>query len=323
MYVKPLRLGSLKLKNNIAFSPLAGCSDLPFRRLINHFRPALYFTEMVKIDALTRHDKGTYRILSYTSDMHPIGAQIVGSKPTLAKEAAKIIEDLGFDVIDLNCGCPVDKVTRDCSGSGLLKTPLLIGEILSEMIASVKIPVTVKIRIGWDDKQIVAPQVTKIAEQAGAKAIFVHGRTREQGYKGISNRSLIKACVDAKKEILVFGNGDIFDTKSAKDMFDTTGCDGILISRGTLGHPWIASLIEAELSNSTFDHSIDDDFIKSLLKLHLSYSKAFNDDRKTMIDMRKVTTWSYKNHPKIARFRDQVNQAKTLQELEALINKGS
>ncbi len=319
-FIKPLQIGTLKLKNNIAFSPLAGCTDLPYRRVVNLYRPALFFCEMVKMDALTRHDKGTYRILSYTHDMHPIGAQIVGSKPKLAREAAKIIEDLGFDIIDLNCGCPVDKVTKDCGGSGLLKQPNLIGEILSEMLSVVKIPVTCKIRVGWDDQNIVAPQVTRIAEEAGAKAIFVHGRTREQGYKGLANRQLIKACVDARKVMPVFGNGDIFDTESAKDMFVTTGCDGILISRGTLGAPWIASLIEAELSGGNFAHPIDDDFIKDLLEKHFAYSKSFNDDRKTLVDMRKVTTWSYKTRPQIAEFRDRVNEAKTLDQLTALIN---
>lgn len=308
------------LKNNIAFSPLAGCSDLPFRRLVNLFRPSLYFCEMVKVDALARHDKGTYRILSYTNDMHPIGAQICGSKPKLAKEAAKIIEDLGFDVVDLNCGCPVDKVTKDNSGSGLLKQPNLIGEILSEMVAAVKIPVTVKIRVGWTDKEIVAPKITKIAEEAGAKAIFVHGRTREQGYKGVANRGLIKSCVDVKKDILVFGNGDIFDAESAKDMFVTTGCDGVLVSRGTLGAPWIAELIEAELKSESFPHPIDGPFMHGLLKKHLEFSKSFNDDRKAMIDMRKIATWTFKKNPGMAQFREKLNRAKSLPEMEALID---
>ncbi len=318
-WIKPLKLGSVTLKNNIAFSPLAGCSDLPFRRLVNLFRPSLYFCEMVKIDALIRHDKGTYRILSYTPDMHPIGAQICGSNPKLAKEAAKIVEDLGFDVVDLNCGCPVDKVTKDNSGSGLLKSPQLIGEILNEMVNAVKIPVTVKIRVGWDDQAIVAPQVTKIAEEAGAKAIFVHGRTRQQAYKGVANRQLIKDCVDVKKEILVFGNGDIFDTESALDMFETTKCDGILVSRGTLGAPWISELIESNLGGKPFSHEINGDFLRNFLKMHLEYSKSFNDDKRTMIDMRKVATWTFRNEPRMAQFREKLNKAKSLVEVEEII----
>lgn len=319
-YIKPLQIGSLKLKNNIAFSPLAGCSDLPFRKLVNLFRPSLYFCEMVKMDALVRHDRGTYRILSYSGDMHPIGAQICGSNPKLAGQSAKIIEDLGFDVVDLNCGCPVDKVTKDNSGSGLLKTPKLIGDIIAEMVAAVKIPVTVKIRVGWDDNEIVGPQITQIAEEAGAKAISIHGRTREQAYRGLANRDLIKSCVDVKKDIVVFGNGDIFDPESARDMFEKTGCDGILVSRGTLGVPWIAEMIEAELMGDEFAHKVDGPFMHALLKKHLEFSKSFNDDRKAMIDMRKVATWTFKKNPGMAEFRNKLNKAKSLAEMEALID---
>src|ERR1700676_2979243 len=157
---KPLQLGSLNLSHRIFYAPLAGCSDFPFRKMSAMYRPGLMYCEMVKMDALVRYDAGTFHILDYSADMHPIGAQICGSKPSLAGQAAKIIEDLGFDVVDLNCGCPVDKVTKDGSGSGMLKTPELIGEVIANMVAMVKIPVTVKIRAGWDDDSINAAQIT-------------------------------------------------------------------------------------------------------------------------------------------------------------------
>src|SRR3989338_6024224 len=144
--IKQLKLGKLHLSSNILYATLAGCSDYPFRKMSALFKPALMFTEMVKMDALVRHDMGTYRLLSYSPDMRPIGAQLCGSKLDFVKESARIIEDLGFDVVDLNCGCPVDKVTKDGSGSGLLKTPEKIGDILSAMVSAVSIPVTVKIR---------------------------------------------------------------------------------------------------------------------------------------------------------------------------------
>src|SRR5689334_17740332 len=172
---RPFQLGSLVLPSNIFCAPLAGCSDLAFRRMTAQYKPGLMFCEMVKMDALIRNDPHTYRLLDYEAHMHPIGGQLCGSKLHLAAPCAKIIEDLGFDVVDLNCGCPVDKVTKDGSGSGLLKNPELIGEIICEMVAAVRIPVTVKIRAGWDMQSINAPQITKIAEEAGAKAICIHG----------------------------------------------------------------------------------------------------------------------------------------------------
>jgi tRNA-dihydrouridine synthase B len=148
-YLKiPFQLGNITLPNNIFYAPLAGCSDFPFRKMSAKYRPGLMYCEMVKMDALIRHDQNTFHILDYDPSMHPIGGQICGSKPEIAGQAAKIIEDLGFDVVDLNCGCPVDKVTKDGSGSGMLKTPELIGEVLANMVAAVKIPVTVKIRAG-------------------------------------------------------------------------------------------------------------------------------------------------------------------------------
>ncbi len=219
----PLQLGSLKLPNRVIYSPLAGCSDLPFRRMAAKFRPGLIYCEMVKLEALTRGDPHTFHLLDYESDMHPIGAQVCGAKPGLAAEAARIIEDLGFDVVDLNCGCPVDKVTKDGSGSGMLKNPELIGEVIANMVAAVQIPVTVKIRAGWDDNSITAATITQIAEKAGAKAIAIHGRTREQAYRGPANWDHIKACKEVAKEIYVFGNGDVFDAEAGLNMFSQTG----------------------------------------------------------------------------------------------------
>ena len=239
MKKNPFRVGSAALPNNILYAPLAGCSDLPYRQMACKWRPGIVYCEMVKMDALVRHDPGTYRLLDYTLNMHPIGAQLCGSKPTLVKTAARIIEDLGFDVLDLNCGCPVDKVTKDGSGSGMLRTPDLIGEMIAEMVAAVKIPVTVKIRAGWDDEHINAAQITQIAERAGAKAITIHGRTRAQAYKGPANWDHIRDCKRAAKDILVIGNGDVFDAESAANMFSYTGCDGVLVARGTMGRPWI------------------------------------------------------------------------------------
>lgn len=318
-FVRPIKIGPLELSSNIAYSPLAGCSDLPFRQMGNLFRPGLFFCEMVKMDALVRNDPGTYRLLDYTKEMHPIGAQICGSHPKMAKESAKIIEDLGFDLIDLNCGCPVDKVTKDKSGSGLLKTPTLIGEILNEMVSSVSIPVTLKIRTGWDEENIVAPLVTQIGEAAGASAIFVHGRTRSQAYRGLANRNHIKECVEARKQIPVFGNGDIFCPESAKDMFIKTNCDGILIGRGTLGSPWIfKEVAEALQQNKSFPKS--GSFYKEMLLQHFYFVKAYQHEKKAIVDMRRVGCWYLKGTSVSKTLRELLNRAKSLDEIEELIH---
>lgn len=316
---RPFAFGPITLPSNIFYAPLAGCSDLPFRQMVQAYRPGLYFCEMVKIEAVVRHDPHTARFLDYTPDMHPIGAQICGSKPRLAKEAAKMIEDLGFDVIDLNCGCPVDKVVKDGSGSGLLKNPELIGEILSEMVHAVRIPVSVKIRAGWDEKQINAVEILRIAEQAGATAITIHGRTRQQGYAGKADWDIIGECKRAAVRIIVIGNGDVVDGASAEQLFTQTGCDGILVARGTLGQPWIAKDIERHfLQKPPIKRSAEDVRLKMLE--HFQKILSYQNDRQSLLDMRRVGCWYLKLLSKAKSLRIQLNQAKDLQEMMALFN---
>lgn len=226
--------------------------------------------------------------------MHPLGAQICGSKPAMAAEAAKIIEDLGFDCIDLNCGCPVDKVTKDGSGSGLLRKPELIGEILSKITAAVRIPVSVKIRSGWDEHHINAPAITRIAEEAGATAITVHGRTRKQAYQGRADWSVIRECKEAARQILVFGNGDIFDASSAERIFAETLCDGILLARGMLGRPWIVEDIYRRLSGEPPLCRTGRDVRTNLLS-HFQLIMQVQPDRQAVLDMRRVGCWFLKN----------------------------
>ena len=210
----PLSFGSLNLPSPILYAPLAGCSDLPYRLMSCKYRPGLVYCEMVKIDALVRHDSHTYRLLDYTPGMHPIGAQICGSKPKMAADAARIIESLGFDVIDFNCGCPVDKVTKDGSGSGMLKNPQLIGEVLSNVIAAVNIPVTVKIELDGMSSRLTQRRSLRSLNQRGPKP---SRSTGGQGRKGIKacNWDYIREAKEAANQILVIGNGDVFDAKSA------------------------------------------------------------------------------------------------------------
>lgn len=315
---KPLKLGNLNLPHRVFYAPLAGCSDFPFRKMSAKYRPALMYCEMVKMDALIRHDEGTFHILDFSPDMHPIGAQLCGSKPAIAGQAARIIEELGFDVVDLNCGCPVDKVTKDGSGSGMLKTPELIGDVIANMVAAVDIPVTVKIRAGWDEKSINAEQIVKIAEQAGAKAICIHGRTRQQGYRGPANWDYIKACKEAATTILVIGNGDVVDGHSAGEIYAKTGCDAVLVARGTMGHPWIVQDILAHLTRESIPVRTLED-CRAALYQHFLFTKQYHHDHKVCVDMRRVGCWYLKKSAGTRQFRELISRAKSVEEVHDLI----
>jgi len=316
--MKKVQLGSLILKNFVIYSPLAGVSDFPFRKVSARYKPGLMYCEMTGMEPIVRGIKETYRMLDYDESMRPIGAQICGTDPRLAREAAKIVEDLGFDVVDLNCGCPVDKVTKKGCGSAMLRDPELIGAVLSEMVAAVKIPVTVKVRAGWDDSCINAPLITQIAEQAGAKAIFVHGRTRQQAYRGAANWAHIKACKEAAKEILVIGNGDIFTPEAAIRIVEETACDGVLVSRGTMGQPWLTEDIIAtfegrEVKMRTFEE------IKGVLLTHFDHSLQYKDERGALIDMRRIISWYIKNIEQARHFRREAMEMKSTAEVRTFI----
>lgn len=315
---KPFQLGKTLLPSNILYAPLAGCSDYPFRKMSAKYRPGLMYCEMVKMDALVRHDPTTYHILDYSADMHPIGGQICGSKPSIAGQAARIIEDLGFDVVDLNCGCPVDKVTKDGSGSAMLKTPELVGEVISNMVAAVKIPVTVKIRAGWDESNINAEEIVRIAEQAGAQAICIHGRTRQQGYRGPANWDYIKACKQAAKTIKIIGNGDAVDGPSAEKMLAYTGCDAILVARGTMGQPWAAEDIRRHLNGlDPIVRSLED--CRQALFEHFLFTLQYHNDHRVCVDMRRVGCWYLKKSSGTRSFREQISRADNIEAIRELI----
>lgn len=314
----PLQLGSLTLPNRVIYSPLAGCSDFPFRRMAAKYRPGLIYCEMVKMEPIVRGDAGTFHLLDYDRDMHPIGAQLCGSKPELAGDAARIIEDLGFDVIDLNCGCPVDKVTKDGSGSGMLKHPDRIGDVIHAMVSAVNIPVTVKIRAGWDEECIVGPEITRIAEQAGACAIAIHGRTRKQAYRGPANWDYIKSCKEAARTIKVFGNGDVFSADAGLKMFAHTGCDAILASRGTMGQPWIAEdIVRAGCGLEPIERTLEH-YRQALLE-HFLHQTAYETAQRALISMRRIGCWYIKSSKGTREFRNRVSHAQSVEEVRQVI----
>jgi nifR3 family TIM-barrel protein len=315
---RSFQLGKKTLPSNIFYAPLAGCSDYPFRAMSAVYKPGLQYCEMVKMEALTRSDIGTFQMLDFDKSMHPIGGQICGSKPELAGKAARIIEENGFDIVDLNCGCPVDKVTKDGSGSGLLKNPELIGEIISNMVAAVQIPVTLKIRAGWDEDSIYAPLITQIAEKAGASAICIHGRTRAQGYKGPAKWGWIRDCVQARKTIKVIGNGDLTSPEAVERMFQETGADAALIARGTLGQPWIADDIYRYFEGLPPTERTLEDMRKALYE-HFEITYRYQNDRRTILDLRRVGCWYLKKASGTRAFREKISRAQSIDEVRGLI----
>ncbi len=315
---KPITLGKTRLPNRVFYAPLAGCSDFAFRKMNALYKPGLMYCEMVKMDALVRNDYNTFRLLDYSADMHPIGGQICGSKPAIAGQAARIIEELGFDVVDLNCGCPVDKVTKDGSGSGMLRTPQLIGEVISQMVAAVSIPVTVKVRAGWDEESINTVEIAKIAKQAGAKAITVHARTRQQAYHGPANWEYIRAVKEAVPDLVLIGNGDVFSPEAAASIMQTTGCDAILVARGTMGHPWIAQdILQAERGIPVKSRGFEE--IRAALYQHFEYTLQHQSVRNAIIDMRRIGCWYFKKASGTRAFREQISRANDADVIKKLI----
>ncbi|OGN65410.1 MAG: tRNA dihydrouridine synthase DusB [Chlamydiae bacterium RIFCSPLOWO2_01_FULL_28_7] len=310
-YKKNFNIGSLSLYNNVLFAPLAEYTDFPFRRLLRLFHKGLIYCEMTKMEALVREKCST--ILKYESDMHPIGAQICGTKKDLAYDSAKILEDLGFDIIDLNCGCPVSKIVKDGSGAAMLKDVNNIYAVLKNMVDAVKIPVTVKIRIGWDENSIIVKDVVKAAEEAGAKAITVHGRTKSQGYSGNSRWEYIKLAKETAKEIKVIGNGDIYTAIDTKNIFDFTNCDGIMISRGILKMPWISQEIESFFENTY--GSRDWNFRKNLLLKYIEFILEDSNEQKAIFDIRRISGWILRELDGIKNLRIAINSSNSINDI--------
>ncbi len=276
------------------------------------------FCEMVKMDAIVRHDPNTFHLLDFSAEMQPIGGQLCGSKPEIAGKAASIIEDLGFTTVDLNCGCPVDKVTKDGSGSGLLKNPQKIGDIINNMVAAVNIPVTIKIRAGWDDETINAAEITQIAEAAGAAAICIHGRTRKQAYRGPAEWEWIKACKEVANTIKVIGNGDVTSGEAAQKIFEQTGCDAVLVARGTMGQPWVAEDIRRYLEGKP-PLERTPEMVKETLMEHFEHMCGYHPERKAIIEMRRIGCWYVKKGAETKEFRGKISKASTFEEVKELI----
>lgn len=314
MYIKKLKIGNVELDNNILLAPMAGVTDLSFRKICKKYgNPGLVCTEMISSKGLYYNDKKTEQFLELNEEKRPIAIQIFGSDPEIMGETAKIVEKFG-DIIDINMGCPAPKVVKNGDGSKLLLNLELVGEIVQEVVKNTCKPVTVKIRKGWNDENAVAVEAGKIIEQAGASAITVHGRTREQYYSGQVDIDIIKQVKEAVN-IPVIGNGDIKTAQDAIKMFEYTGVDGIMIGRGILGEPWkIQDIIEELETNKPAVEKTPKQKLE-IIKEHIELEMKEKGEYVGVREMRKHICWYLKNLKDSSKVRQVINQLESKDEV--------
>ncbi len=317
-----LRLKSLTLESPVIQSPMAGCSDLPFRLIGREHGMELAFLEMISAEALIRGTEESQELMKRLPQEKPLGAQLVGCNPNSMAEAAKIIEDQGYDVLDLNMGCPVPKITGKGAGSALLTRPNDCREIFSKVVkATQHIPVTVKMRIGYEDPSgDEALAVAKIAEEEGLAGVCVHGRTRAQRYMSPIHAEAIKKVKEGVK-IPVTGNGDIYNEQDALKMVESTGCDGVVLGRGALGNPWIYPRIQAALAGKKIPPPPNFEEVRRTLLRHLELEIEHYGERYALLQMRRVGCWYFSRMPGVAEFRTKINVCDGLEKMRDLIQK--
>ena len=313
-----LTIGRVTLDNNIILAPMAGVTDLPFRLLCSEQGAGMCCMEMISAKAILYKNKNTESLLEIHPGEGPVSLQLFGSDPKIMADMAKQIEDRPFDVLDINMGCPVPKVVNNGEGSALMKQPELVERIVSAVAGAIQKPVTVKIRSGFDDAHINAVEIAKIAENAGAAAVIVHGRTREQYYAGEADWEII-AKVKESVSVPVIGNGDITDGVSAERMLRQTGCDGIMVGRAARGNPWIFRQIAAYLEEGTVIRKPDKEIMKETILRHARLQLECKGEYTGVREMRKHVSWYTAGVPNSARLRQSVNMVENFEELERLV----
>ena len=318
MYLHELEIGNVKLKNNILLAPMAGITDLPFRLICEKFEPGLVCTEMVSSKAILYGDEKTKKLMNLNGEKRPVSIQIFGSDIEAMGYAAKYVSEKA-DIVDINMGCPAPKVVKNGDGSKLLLDLEKAKDIMEAVVKNSKVPVTLKFRKGWDSEHIVATDIAKIAERVGISAITIHGRTRSEYYSGTADLEIIKK-VKESVNIPVIGNGDVVDEESAKEMFEKTGVDGIMIGRASMGNPWIFKKIKYYLETGEKLPEITSDEKLKIIKEHLNLLVKEKGEDVAIKEFRKHLAAYSKNLPNSSNFRVRVNAIDDRCELEEALD---
>lgn len=314
------KIGNVSIENPFVLAPMAGVTDLPFRRLCKEQGAGLICMEMVSAKAVSFHNKNTEALMEIDPGEHPVSLQLFGSEPYLMGEVAKSIEERPFDILDINMGCPVPKVVNNGEGSALLKNPQLIAEIVKSVSSAINKPVTVKVRIGFEKEKVDIVDIARRVEDAGAAAIAVHGRTREQYYSGKADWDAIRRVKEAVS-IPVIGNGDVDSPKKAEDMLRETGCDGVMVGRAVRGNPWIFRELNHYFATGEILPRPSAKEVREMILRHARDQITVKGEYTGIREMRKHVAWYTAGMRHSAALRRESNQIGSYEELEKLLER--